>query len=139
MKGGSRFIATVNSSRSKPRPERAPGNTGARAETLAADYLMRQGLSIVGRNFRTRFGEIDLIARDGPTIVFVEVRMRSSLRYGGAAESITAAKRTRLVAAANGYLAGLGREPPCRFDAILIQRLDPGSVEWRRDILCVDR
>lgn len=128
----------VSSSRSKPRPDAAPGTAGARAEKLAADYLLRQGLTIVGRNFRTRFGEIDLIARDGATLVFVEVRMRSSLRYGGALESITMAKRRRLVAAANGYLATLRREPPCRFDAILLQRLDPGSVEWRRDVLGVD-
>jgi putative endonuclease len=65
---------------------------------------MRQGLTIVGRNFRTRFGEIDLIARDGSTLVFVEVRLRTSSRFGGAAESITTAKRARLVAAAREYL-----------------------------------
>ena len=99
---------------------------------------MRQGLAIVARNFRTRFGEIDLVARDGDTLVFVEVRMRRSARYGGAIESITAAKRARLVAAANGYLAGLGREPPCRFDAILMRALDPRTIEWRRDVLGVD-
>ena len=61
---------------------------------------MRRGLAIVGRNFRTRAGEIDLIARDGATLVFVEVRMRRSQRFGGALESITAAKRARLVMAA---------------------------------------
>ena len=71
---------------------------------------MRQGLTIVGRNFRTRFGEIDLIARDGRTLVFVEVRMRTSRAFGGAIESITAAKRARLVAEyeerfANPYIA----------------------------------
>ena len=82
--------------RSSPKPRRnAPAaGVGARAEALAADYLMRQGLTIVGRNFRTRFGEIDLIARDGRTLVFVEVRMRSSRDYGGGLESITAAKRS---------------------------------------------
>lgn len=99
---------------------------------------MRQGLTIVARNFRTRFGEIDLIARDGRTLVFVEVRMRTSPAYGGALESITGAKRARLVAAANGYLAMLGREPTCRFDAILMQGLDLRSVSWQRDILGVD-
>ncbi|HEX6136828.1 MAG TPA: YraN family protein [Casimicrobiaceae bacterium] len=111
---------------------------GARAEALAAAYLARQGLAIVARNFRTRFGEIDLVARDGGTLVFVEVRMRRSAGYGGAVESITAAKRARLLAAANGYLAGLGREPPCRFDAILMRALDPRTIEWRRDVLAVD-
>jgi putative endonuclease len=125
----------VNWSRSKPRPDVAAGTTGARAEALAAEYLMRQGLTIVGRNFRTRFGEIDLIARHAGVLVFVEVRMRSSPDFGGAIESISATKRTRLVAAAKGYLATLGREPPCRFDAILMQRLAPESIEWRQNIL----
>jgi putative endonuclease len=112
--------------------------TGARAEALAADYLTRQGLAIGARNFRTRFGEIDLIARDGRTLVFVEVRMRRSGRFGGAAESITARKRDRIVAAARGYLARLGHEPPCRFDAVLMQTLDSRTIEWRRDIVDVD-
>ena len=113
-------------------------STGAAAETLAAEYLTRQGLAIVARNFRTRAGEIDLIARDGATLVFVEVRMRRAASHGGAVESITAAKRRRLVAAANGYLAMLRREPPCRFDAILMRTLDPATIEWRRDVVAVD-
>jgi putative endonuclease len=96
---------------------------------------MRRGITIVARNFRTRFGEIDLIARDAGTLVFVEVRMRSSTHFGGAIESIGATKRSRLKAAARGYLAMIGCEPPCRFDAILMQRLAPESIEWRRDIL----
>ena len=111
---------------------------GAGAEALAADFLMRRGLAIVGRNFRTRFGEIDLIARDRDTLVFVEVRLRRSGAAGGAIESITAQKRARLVAAARGYLARIGREPPCRFDAILMHSLDDGAIEWRRDILGVE-
>jgi putative endonuclease len=111
---------------------------GGRAEALAATFLLQQGLAIVARNFRTRFGEIDLIARDGRVLVFVEVRMRRSSRYGGAVESITSRKRTRLVAAANGYLAMLGREPPCRFDAILMHELDSRTIEWRQDIVGVD-
>ena len=82
----------MSSSPSKPRPDLAQGATGPRAEALAADYLARRGLTIVGRNFRTRFGEIDLIARDGRTLVFVEVRLRRSLRFGGAVESITGKK-----------------------------------------------
>ena len=108
---------------------------GAAAERLAAEYLMRQGLTIVARNFRTRAGEIDLIARDGGNLVFVEVRMRSTASHGGAVESITAQKRRRLVAAANGYLAMLGREPPCRFDAILLRSLDPSTIEWRQNVI----
>jgi putative endonuclease len=131
----------VNSS-PKPRPDGTPSGTGAsgaRAESIAADFLMRRGLAIVGRNFRTRAGEIDLIARDGATLVFVEVRMRRSQRFGGALESITAAKRARIVAAANGYLAMIGREPPCRFDAIVMDRLHADAVSWQRDIFAADR
>ncbi|HEV2220209.1 MAG TPA: YraN family protein, partial [Casimicrobiaceae bacterium] len=66
---------TASSFRSNPRLDgEAPGVTGARAEALAARYLAAQGLAIVARNFRTRFGEIDLIARDRGVLVFVEVR-----------------------------------------------------------------
>jgi putative endonuclease len=71
-------------------------------------------------------------------LVFVEVRLRRSAGYGGAVASITARKRARLVAAANGYLAMLGREPPCRFDAILMSALDPATIEWRKDVVGVD-
>ena len=99
---------------------------------------MRQGLTIVGRNFRTRFGEIDLIARDGSTLVFVEVRLRTSSRFGGAAESITTAKRARLVTAAREYLGRTRGEPACRFDAILMQRLDAACIDWRRNVVDVE-
>lgn len=129
---------TASSFRSNLPHDAAPGVTGARAEALAGDYLRAQGLAIVARNFRTRFGEIDLIARDRDVLVFVEVRMRRSRRFGGAIASITAAKRRRLVSAANGYLAMIGREPPCRFDAVVMQGLDPRTIEWQRDILGVD-
>ena len=93
-KARSASTVTANSSRSNPpHDDDAPGVTGARAEALAARYLIAQGLAIVARNFRTRFGEIDLIARDRGVLVFVEVRMRRSRRFGGAIASITAAKR----------------------------------------------
>jgi putative endonuclease len=108
---------------------------GASAEAIAAAYLTQRGLRIVERNFRTRHGEIDLIARDGPTLVFVEVRMRSRADYGGAGASVTAAKRKRWIAASLGYLAKIGREPPCRFDAVLLDALDPSRVSWERDVL----
>jgi putative endonuclease len=111
---------------------------GARAESLAAKFLASRGLAIVARNFRTRMGEIDVIARDRDTLVFVEVRKRRSEAYGGAAASITGAKRARLIAAAQAYLALQNREPPCRFDAILIDGADPPRIEWRRDVFAID-
>jgi putative endonuclease len=102
---------------------------GRLGEDLAVAYLKRQGLELLARNYRCRYGEIDLIARDGQTLVFVEVRMRGSNDYGGAAASITAGKQTKLVRAARHFLAGRASIPPCRFDALLIS----GSqqlVEW---------
>ena len=111
---------------------------GARAEDLCADLLRAAGLRLVERNWRCRLGEIDLLAEERGTLVFAEVRMRGPGHFGGAAESITPRKRARLVAAANGYLALLGREPPCRFDAILLRALDAGTIEWRRDIVGVE-
>ena len=105
---------------------------GEAAESLAAEFLRAHGLAISQRNYRCRFGEIDLIARDGATLVFVEVRQRRSETYGGAAESLTAAKRARLVAAARHYLARHRSVPPCRFDAVLI-RGEPPRIEWIRD------
>ena len=114
---------------------RSAGAAGADAESLAADYLAAQGLAIVARNVRSRFGEIDLVARDGATLVFVEVRLRRSDAFGGAAASITRAKQARLLAAARHYLARLGHEPPCRFDAVLFDALDPQRATWHRDVI----
>jgi putative endonuclease len=105
---------------------------GADAENLAAAFLQQAGLVLVVRNYRCRFGEIDLIARDGATLVFVEVRMRSSARFGGAAASITAAKRKKLLRTARHYLTGIARPPACRFDALLIDGRD-NSIEWLKN------
>jgi putative endonuclease len=125
---------TGSSSRSIPRAE-ARKRSGVDAEALAARFLESRGLAVVARNFRVRCGEIDLVARDGDTLVFVEVRLRRSASFGGAAESITAAKRARLVAAAQVYLLRERGDPPCRFDAILLDRLDPARVDWRRNVI----
>ena len=102
---------------------------GGDAENLAAAFLRQQGLALVARNYRCRFGEIDLIAREGKTLVFAEVRMRSSERFGGAAASITAAKQAKLLRAARHYLTGIARAPACRFDALLVNGQD-GSIDW---------
>jgi len=80
-------------------------------------------------------GEIDLVARDGEMLVFVEVRLRQRRDFGGAAASITATKRARMIAAAGLYLARLRHTPPCRFDAILLDALDPDRVEWLRNVV----
>lgn len=125
---------TASSSRSTP-PADARAVAGRAAEDLAARFLDGQGLHVVARNFRTKRGEIDLVARDGATLVFVEVRFRRSESHGGAAESITAAKQARMVAAAQVYLLRQRGDPPCRFDAILLDALDPARIDWRRDVI----
>ena len=110
---------------------------GQAAEALAAGFLQGRGLTVVARNFRVRGGEIDLVCRDGKTLVFVEVRLRTNTGYGGAGASITAAKRARLILAARHYLLG---KPACdcRFDCILLDRLDPAAIEWIRDAFSAD-
>ncbi len=109
---------------------------GRQAEARAAAYLEAQGLRIVARNWRCRFGEIDLIARERGTLVFVEVRSRASRSHGGAAASITAAKRRRLLAAAALYLRETGLDTPCRFDALLLEAQQP--IEWVRNAITGD-
>jgi len=112
---------------------RRQAQTGGRlAEDLAAAYLQRRGLRLLARNYRCRLGEIDLILADGPVLVFAEVRLRRAPGYGGAAASITAAKRQRILRAARHYLAGK-QERPCRFDAILLDELAAERIEWIKD------
>src|SRR4051794_6995703 len=107
---------------------------GRDAETLAARFLEARGLSIVARNYRCRAGEIDIVARDGEMLAFVEVRLRRNAHFGGAAASITDAKRRRMRTAALHYIARQGAEPPCRFDAIVLDALALDAIEWLRDI-----
>jgi putative endonuclease len=106
---------------------------GDDAEALAEAYLSQRGLRLVTRNYRCRFGEIDLIMTEGNTLVFIEVRFRASNQFGGAVESIHVAKQRRLIAAAEHYLMTLKVTPPCRFDAILVNKLDHSHVEWIKD------
>ncbi|MBL8437398.1 MAG: YraN family protein [Zoogloeaceae bacterium] len=106
---------------------------GAQAEDLAAAFLTRQGLKVLARNVRCRGGEVDLIARDGDVLVFVEVRLRRNRDFGGAAATIGPAKQARVILAARHWLATEGRrwqDAPCRLDAILLSDLAPDAVEW---------
>lgn len=108
---------------------------GIEAEARALAHLQGQGLRLVQRNVRTPGrggGEIDLIMRDRDgTLVFVEVRQRRASQAGGAGASITAAKQRRIVLAARHFLLRWGSEPPCRFDAVLIDS-DSGRLDWLR-------
>jgi len=104
---------------------------GAAAEEQAAELLRGAGCDILARNLRCRMGELDIVARRGELLIIAEVRLRSSGRFGGAAASITAAKRARIVRAARYLLA---REPglarlAVRFDTLLLSR-SAGAIEW---------
>jgi putative endonuclease len=107
-----------------------PGQAG---EDLACAYLLRKGLRIVERNFRCRSGEIDVIARDGETLVFVEVKERAGASHGGAIEAVTRAKRARVVRAARLYAAQHAlSEAAVRFDVIAID-LAPEGPQVRHE------
>ena len=99
-----------------PRPRQ-----GAAGEDLACGHLQRLGMRVLERNFRCRAGEIDVVARDGDTVVFVEVKERSGASHGEAVEAVTPVKRLRVVRAARIYAAARGlSELPLRFDVVAI-------------------
>lgn len=105
---------------------------GDAAEDRALDHLRRAGLRLVARNYRTPGrggGEIDLVMREGGTLVFVEVRRRATGGHGGAAGSIGFVKQRRIVFAARHFLLRLGAPPPCRFDVVTVEA---GQVTWLR-------
>ena len=110
--------------------------TGAHGENLAARYLSERGYTIVEANWRCRRGEIDLVAQDHETLVFVEVRTRSSARLGGPEESVTRAKQRRLAELAETYLlfletAGRAWSGPWRIDVVALQIEGPGGATVR--------
>lgn len=105
---------------------------GQAAEQLAATFLQKNGLTLLEKNYRCAHGEIDLIMRDGKTLVFVEVRLRSNRNFGGAGMSITASKQQKLSRTAQLYLQTHG-DSACRFDAVLMHALDITTVEWIKD------
>jgi putative endonuclease len=127
-------------------PQVQSSDSGAKAqgdwaEELACQWLMEQGLVLRDRNFRTRYGEIDLIMQSGDCLIFVEVRYRKTVKFGSAEESITSKKCQKLTAAAQGYLLANSYESntPIRFDAVA---LSPSSdsylgctINWIQNIL----
>ena len=94
---------------------------GWQGESMACAELENRGYSIVDRRFRTRFGEIDIIARDGGTLVFVEVKTKTDGSFSDPAESVTRQNQRRLVSMAGQYLAAERLEnTPCRFDVVAV-------------------
>ena len=106
-------------------------NTGKRYESLAADYLQGQGLTIMERNYQDRTGEIDLIGRDGTFLVFVEVKYRRDMRSGDPAEAVTPRKQQHIRRTAQYYLySHRCGDVPCRFDVVSILGEE---IRWIRD------
>lgn len=102
---------------------------GKSGEDLAVDELERRGYAISARRYRTKHGEIDIIARDDETIVFVEVKARTTAEFGTAAEAVTRSKQRRLVSMSRDYLARSGlRDVPCRFDVVAIDGVGESAV-----------
>lgn len=110
--------------------------TGAKGEDTAVEFLLKRGLKILERNFRCPLGEVDIIAREGEKIVFVEVKTRRSSRFGEPKESVDEKKQRRLSLLALYFLKEKGWEAsPARFDVIGIKVNAGGKpeIDWVRD------
>ena len=109
---------------------------GRAGERFAEQLLRDAGLAIVERRFRRRGGEVDLVAREGATLIFVEVKTRRRGLYGDAAQAVTLTKRRRVVTTARHYLRETGQAwRPVRFDVIALTSDGAGRVaaRWIRD------
>ena len=105
-------------------------NNGQYFEELAASYLQHRGLRLLARNYRKKFGEIDLIMRDKEQLVFVEVKYRRREDYGMALEQIGWRKQQRIIKAANHYLMVHRLSVPCRFDVLAISGSKSLRYNW---------
>lgn len=104
---------------------------GAAIEHIAAQWLGRQGLTLITQNHHVKGGELDLVMRDGDILVFIEVKHRTTTRYGHPLEAVTYQKQQRLVRAARLYLARGGDSSPCRFDILAITGKPPNlDFQW---------
>ena len=107
---------------------RARQTLGKIGEDLACRELERRGYAIIARRHRCRSGELDIVARDGPTLVFVEVKARDSHAFGDAAEGVTWQKQQRIVRlASENVMRHHLNDSPCRFDVVSIQ-FDDGRL-----------
>lgn len=108
---------------------------GVQGETLACGELERHGYAILERRYRTRAGEIDIIASDAGTVVFVEVKARHDLSFGDPVEAVTTEKQRRVVAMATDYVARHELDDtPCRFDVVTVDALvEPPRITLYKD------
>ena len=104
--------------------------SGIEGENIAVEYLKKQGYQILERNFSTKIGELDIIAKDKDTIVFVEVKTRENTKFGQPIESITPQKVRNIIRTAQWYLSAKRKyNSPCRFDVIEVLRGEVKHVE----------
>jgi putative endonuclease len=102
---------------------------GKSGEDRAVEELERRGYAVLARRYRTKHGEIDIVARDGDTTVFVEVKARATAEFGTAAEAVTRRKQLQLASMARDYLARSQlTEAPCRFDVVAIDGVGESAV-----------
>lgn len=112
---------------------------GSKGETLARRFLEKSGYRIIERNFRTRLGEIDLIAYDGMTLVFVEVKTRSDHSFGAPQEAVTRQKQQRIIRVAQYYLSSHKEDDrPVRFDVVAVTDSRPVRIELFKDAFSLD-
>ncbi|MCL7489635.1 MAG: YraN family protein [Desulfobulbaceae bacterium] len=114
----------------------AEQKTGSRGENIAVSFLEKQGYTVLARNYRRRFGEIDIVAEEGGVLVFIEVKARKNNRYGNPFEAVDTRKQRKLSRMAQDYISRHKMEDrPARFDVVAV-RLNPHSrseVELIRD------
>ncbi len=109
--------------------------TGARGEKIAQAYLQEKGYQVVDTNVRSTWGEVDIVASHGEELVFVEVRTRRSHQFGSAEESVSAAKKERLIATAETYIQGLPQPPAqWRIDLVSVQIGEGGKIKEIRHL-----
>ena len=114
---------------------------GKLGENFAAEWLQKSGYSIIGMNYHTRFGEIDIIAKDNETICFIEVKFRSNSSMGVPAEAVNSMKQERIIKTAMLYIEdmGLNLDTSIRFDIAEVAQKDgeyyirytENAFEWR--------
>lgn len=97
---------------------------GSKGEEIAADYLKKKGYSILYRNYKTPYGEADIITKDNDTVVFVEVKTRSNVSFGQPFEAVNFKKQERLKRIALFYMKNINRQIKIRFDVISISSED---------------
>ena len=110
---------------------------GRRAEQQACEFLQQQGLILIETNYRSRYGEIDLVMRDGQQVVFVEVRYRGSSAFGGPVVSIDRRKQAKLIATASHYLLSKQQLNDARFDIVGITK--GNRIDWISNAIELDQ